>query len=389
MKRIAYICSVFCLLLSWISCKRDKLEPIVNDGHAPAPVSKVSVVNLNGAAEISYTVPSDQDLLYIKAVYRTRKGEVRETKVSKYNRSLTVLGFGDTSAYEVELYAVDNGENASPAVTVTVNPLEPPLKLVRNGLAVSADFGGINVAFENEKGDNLAIVVLSDDSLGNFVPINTYYTNIKKGLFATRDLKAEETRFGIFVRDRWGNVSDTLYKQVTPYYEARLDRTKMRPLVLPTDAVLGYGGNLSALFDGDYGDGRFYHSGDAAKMPQWFSFDLGVTARLSRLTYYMRQAYYFNLHNPREVEIWGSNNPPADGSYNNWVLLTTHKQVKPSGLPTGQLSQADKDAALEGESIAIPVTAPKVRYIRFKTLRNWTDGTFVNFNELTAWGDLR
>lgn len=386
MKQILYIC---CLLFLFSSCKQDVQEPIINDGAAPGAVSNVSIVNLNGAAEISYTVPSDQDLLYIKAVYRTRKGELRETKVSKYNRNLMVLGFGDTNPYEIELYAVDRGENASAVVRVTANPLEPATVLVRKGLKVSADFGGINIGFENEKADNLAIVVLSNDSLGNFVPINTHYTNIKKGLFPTRDLKAVDTRFGVFVRDRWGNLSDTLYVQVTPYYEARLDRTKMRPLVLPTDALLGYGGNLAALFDGDVGDSRFYHSGDAAKMPQWFSFDLGVTARLSRLTYYMRQSVYFNLHNPREVEIWGSNNPPADGSYTNWVLLTTHKQIKPSGLPVGQLSQADKDAALQGESIPIPVEAPKVRYIRFKTLRNWTDGTYVNFNELTAWGDLR
>lgn len=389
MKRILYVWAVCCLLLHISSCKQDVQEPIINDGIAPGPVSNVSIVNLNGAAEISYTVPSDQDLLYIKAVYRSRKGELRETKVSKYNRSLTVLGFGDTNAYQIELYAVDKGENTSAPVIVTANPLEPATNLVRNGLKVAPDFGGINVGFENDKADNLAIVVLSNDSLGNFVPINTFYTNLKKGLFATRGLKSEDTKFGIFVRDRWGNLSDTLYVQMTPYFEQRLDRTKMRPLVLPTDAVLGYGGNLAALFDGDVGDSRFYHSGDAAKMPQWFSFDLGVTARLSRLTYYMRQTVYFNLHNPRDVEIWGSNNPSADGSYANWVLLTTHKQVKPSGLPVGQLSQADKDAAIEGESIPIPADAPKVRYIRFKTLRNWTDGTFVNFNELAVWGDLR
>ncbi|WP_316839508.1 DUF5000 domain-containing lipoprotein [Pedobacter gandavensis] len=389
MKRILYRIATCGLLFFISSCKQDVQEPIIKDGSAPGLVSNVSIINLNGAAEISYTVPSDQDLLYIKAVYRSRKGEVRETKVSKYNRNLTVLGFGDTNPYEIELYAVDKSENSSAAVKVIANPLEPAMNLVRNGLKVRPDFGGINVEFENDKADNLAIVVLSNDALGNFVPINTFYTNIKKGIFPTRELKAEDTRFGIFVRDRWGNLSDTLYVQVTPYYEARLDRTKMRPLVLPTDAVLGYGGNLVALFDGDVGDGRFYHSGDAAKMPQWFSFDLGVTARLSRLTYYMRQSVYFNLHNPRDVEIWGSNNPPADGSYDGWVLLSTHKQEKPSGLPVGQLSQADKDAAIAGESIPIPADAPKVRYIRFKTLRNWTDGTFVNFNELTAWGDTR
>ncbi|RZM27264.1 MAG: hypothetical protein EOO88_14005, partial [Pedobacter sp.] len=101
---------------------------------------------------------------------------------------------------------------------------------------------------------------------------------------------------------------------------------------------------------------------------------------------YMRQGYYFNLHNPRKVEIWGSNNPGSDGSFTNWTLLATHEQIKPSGLPAGQLSNADNDAAAAGETITFPLDVPKVRYIRFKTVRNWSDGTYVNFNEIMMWG---
>src|SRR5690606_8524578 len=100
-----------------------------------------------------------------------------------------------------------------------------------------------------------------------------------------------------------------------------------------------------------------------------------------------RQGFYFTLHNPRVMEIWGSNNPASDGSFDNWILLASHTQIKPSGLGPGQLSQADIDAALEGETITFPIDVPKVRYIRFKTLRNWSDGTYVNFNEIQMWGD--
>src|SRR3546814_1114961 len=41
-------------------------------------------------------------------------------------------GFGDTKAREVTLYAVDRGENRSEPVTVTINPLTPPMQMVRN-----------------------------------------------------------------------------------------------------------------------------------------------------------------------------------------------------------------------------------------------------------------
>jgi hypothetical protein len=113
---------------------------------------------------------------------------------------------------------------------------------------------------------------------------------------------------------------------------------------------------------------------------------MGVKAKLSMLTWWMRQDFYYSLHNPRNVEIWGSNNPSSDGSWTNWVLLATHEQIKPSGLPAGQLSQADIDAATAGETVTFPLNSPPVRYIRFKTLRNWSDGTYVNFNEIAMWG---
>lgn len=389
MKQTIYKCLGGLLVLAMYACKQDEIGPTQNDGVAPGLVSNITVKNLNGAAEITYDLPEDPDLLYVKASYTAPNGEVRETKVSKHKNKVLVEGFGDTRAYVVSLSTVDKGENASAVVNVTVNPKEPPIKLVKETIQVVPDFGGVNVSYENATAANMAIVVLANDSLGQFVPVNTHYTNLKKSVFPTRNLKAEDTRFGFFVRDRWGNRSDTLYLNLTPYYEAKLDRTKMRGLALPTDAGLGYGGSIAGLFDGSVGDGTFYHSDDAAKMPQWFTFDMGVTAKLSRLVYFMRQQYYYALHNPREIEIWGSNEPSADGSFKNWVLLTKYTQVKPSGLPLAQLSQADQAAAEAGESIPIPRDAPKVRYIRFKTLKNWSNGIYVNFNELEAWGDQR
>jgi hypothetical protein len=225
--------------------------------------------------------------------------------------------------------------------------------------------------------------------LGHFTPANTFYTNLKSGNFSTRGLKSVNTKFGFYVRDRYGNISDTLLLQLTPLFEEQLDRTKMHGIMLPSDAPIGYGGNIDALFDGDVTNaGGYYHTGDAAVMPQWFTYDMGVTAKLSRMAWFMRYDYY-GLHNPRNVQIWGTNNPTPDGSFKNWTLLSTHEQVKPSGLPEGQLSQDDITAAAAGETIAFPLNTPKVRYIRFLTTRNWSDGTYVNFNEVEMWGDTK
>lgn len=387
MKNILIIIFLGGILLAQQACKQETLGPIGHDTQPPGALSNIQVTNLNGAATISYSLPNDADLLYVRAEYKTKQGVSRETKTSRYNSSVTVEGFGDTSAYEVILYAVDKSENAGTPTTVTVHPLTPSVYLVRDSLTVIPDFGGLNVTYTNPYEDNMAIVVLTNDSLGQFSPINTNYTNLKTGNFSVRGMPSQPTKFGIYTRDRWGNLSDTLIVTLTPLYEELLDRTKMHGIVLPTDAPLGYDGNIDGLFDGNVESG-FYHSGDAARMPQWFTYDMGVTAKISRLSWFMRDGYYYSLHNPKTVEIWGSNNPNPDGSFDaSWTLLVTHTQIKPSGLPNGQLTQDDIDAAHAGETVTFPLNTPKVRYIRFKTLENWSGGTYVNFYEIMMWGD--
>lgn len=387
MKVLLVCISLF--LLVQVGCKKQSVDgPSENDGVPPAPVQVEKVVPLSGAVEIVFTPPSDVDLLAIHADYTDKGGQIRESKVSRFNSSIKVVGFGDTSSYKVKLFAEDKGGNLSTPTEISVKPGVPAITTVRKGLSVIPDFGGLNVKFENSAGDNLAIVILANDTLGAFVPVNTFYTNLKAGNFSTHGLPSVNTKIGIYVRDRWGNLSDTLLTNLVPLYETLLDRTKMKGVVLPTDAPLGYSGTIAALFDGDVtNNGGYYHTGDTSKMPEWFTFDMGVEAKLSRLVYFMRQDFYYTLHNPRNVEIWGSNNPASDGSFTNWTLLTTHEQIKPSGLPAGELSQADVDAATAGETINFPLDAPKVRYIRFKTTRNWSDGTYVNFNEIQLYGD--
>lgn len=387
MKKISIACNLVLGLLLIHGCKQERLGPVVKDGAAPGAVTNLTVENTHGGAVISFTPPADQDLQYIKAVYSIKNGVQSETKVSRYNTSLVVEGYSDTEVHEVKVYAVDKSENISAAAPVNIQPLKAPVWMVRDSLVVIPDFGGLNVAFSNFTGANLAIVVLANDSLGQFSPINASYTNLKKGDFSTRGQQSVPTKFGFYVRDRWGNISDTLITTLTPLFEEQLDRTKMHGIVLPTDAPLGYSGNIAGLFDGNVNDG-FYHTGDAAVMPQWFTFDMGVTAKLSRMVWFMRPGYLYSLHNPRKVKIWGSNNPNPDGSFDgSWTLLVEHEQIKPSGLPNGQLSQDDIDAANLGETVVFPLNTPKVRYIRFETTQNWSNGTYVNFYELQVFGD--
>src|SRR5215207_10382308 len=129
----------------WSCKKRDVIGPLDHSGIQPGKVSNGKVVNMKGEAVITYTLPIDEDLLYVKAVYEIRKGVTREAKASFYTNSLLVDGFKDTSETTVTLYAVNRSEVVSEPYTVTVKPLMPAYLTSFDSLKVKPTFGGINI----------------------------------------------------------------------------------------------------------------------------------------------------------------------------------------------------------------------------------------------------
>ena len=119
------------------------------DSIAPAPVENVKVENTPGGAIITYTLPGDQDLLYVKGTYTLKDNVVAETKSSLYNDTLKIKGFGDEDPKEVTIVAVDRSGNASAPVVVTIHPLTPPVLSVAETLKMKATAGGVITTSEN------------------------------------------------------------------------------------------------------------------------------------------------------------------------------------------------------------------------------------------------
>ncbi|NML41007.1 DUF4959 domain-containing protein [Chitinophaga sp. G-6-1-13] len=379
-------------LLYCNSCKEDKMSPLNND-QAPAPVSNVVVESTPGGAKISYMRPKDNDLLYVKAVYTIRSGVEREVKVSYYLNSLSVDGFPDTASYTVNLYAVSRGEKVSAPVAVQVKPLTPPVKETFRSLSIGATFGGARVRFVNNAEADLAICVLTEDATGDLIPAETYYTKRKEGVFAARGFNTQKRKFAAFVRDRWNNHSDTLYAELTPLFEQKLEKSKFREVDLPTDTYQAHMGKIPNLWDdklGKSGD-RIFHTKPGSGLPQWFTFDMGVTATLSRLKLHHRDGGTdgpYTGGDPKIYEIWGCNNPAANGSWDGWTLLMRCESIKPSNAPDGTVTTEDKQfATVEGEDFDFPPDIPPVRYLRFKTLKVWGALDHMYIAELTFWGN--
>jgi hypothetical protein len=377
-------------LLTWSACMDEETrEPLFSDSVPPAAVSEAAVENLAGAAKITYTLPNDADLLYVKAVVEAQPGKIRETKASIYGNELLLECFAESREYEVKLYAVDQAENQSEPITIIVHPLKLPVQTVLESMVVQTDFGGLRIDYENETEAAIAVVVSVQDTItGEWTEKDTYYTKQKASYYTVRGFAPVETNFQIFVKDRCGNRSSESIYTLTPLYEEKIPKP-FYTYNLPTDTYQAHANpswTVDKIWDDMLNNDMVFHTKPGQVFPIHFTFDLGVTAVLSRFTLWGRDNVPYNIGNVKEFEVWGTaETPSADGSWVGWTKLLDGESVKPSGEPVGTNTAEDIETFKAGEEFSFP-RGPAVRYIRFKTLSTWSGVTYTHISEMSFWG---
>jgi len=381
------------------SCKEEKpLSPMLTDANPPGQVSNVDIKPEPGGATISYVLPKSQNLSYIVAEIKTPDGRLRTYKSSFYTNQLRVEGLGDESEYEVRIYSVNGAEVRSEPVVKKFTPTEPPYLKVFKSLNMFAAFGGVGVTYLNPDNQSLQAILIGPDSLGRISQLNATTLDQEAGNATFRGLKDEETVFGMYLEDRWGNRSDTTFATITPLFEKMLDKSKFRPYKMPNDPILvnqwnvaiefAFDGKWSSVwaspYDGNGNNWQNVSTNTKGLDPTWITFDMGVQSKLSRF----RLNHYYRYSNGamRRYEIWGSNNPAPDGSWASWTKLVDYEQKKPSGLPVEVYNDADATAWLLGDQKDFPLDAPAVRYIRVRCLESWMGMADLSFSEITLFG---
>ncbi|WP_186758595.1 DUF5000 domain-containing lipoprotein [Echinicola salinicaeni] len=394
--KINWICSLF-LAMGILACEVEEMHSPYSKGSTPpGPVFETSVENMPGKAKIFYAVPNDPDLLYVKAVYQRSNGEEAEVKSSYFNNSLMVEGFSDTLDHEVKLYSVNRNEMESEPVTVVIKPKKAPVWDVYESLDVKASFGGIQVNALNPEREDVAILIMEKNELDEWeVDPNSIYTSTDTINYALRGMDTLVHEFAFTVRDRWLNYTDTVYADIAPFYETALSKANYRGMQLPGDSPHHPSTSMAGMWDGEIMNWpSIYMTQAVVSGPHTITFDVGVEAKMSRIViwdypeYYNGRTYYY-LGNLKEFEVWGSDDPPSDGSYDNWVKLGTYSATKPSGLPFGQQSDEDYRVANSGLNWQFDIDAPKVRYLRIRSIRNWGGSTYMAIGEVQVYGDPR
>lgn len=445
MKKI-YLVAVAIMLLFW-HCSEVKDWNDPKDNIAPGAITNPVIEGLNGGARITYTLPSDNDLLGVKAIYSfSESDEVREAFSSAFRDTIELFGFPDTNEYEVKLITLDKSRNESEPVDVTITPLTPPVDLIRESLKMNATFGGVYMAWENPNNEKIALSLYVKDSTDNFVLYDTYYSEATDGKYAFRGFENEPMDFKVDIRDRWLNYADPIEKTLTPLFEEEIVGKGPQGNIWTeygyADRTVLYRGDIStmnsrasrqfpSIFDGKtYNWDSWWHNDPGSFMhhyiddypdettytwPMYFTIDMGKLASYSRLRYWMRDRNPpFSALTMVDFEVWGTNNPKdiseiGDGSKadnlkywtawpqaggtdewkNDWVRICDAYLELPSGsTDPSQLTNEDVQFIKDGFEFEIdPAYADQpFRYLRFAVYKNNAPASQVQLAELKFWG---
>ncbi len=386
------------LIVSFVSCAEDQgPQPLESNSNAPAEVTNVVIENLPGKAKLTYTLPSDEDLLYVVARYTLENGTPMEVKASYYSNSMLLEGFTGQSTNEVKVYAVNRSEAESKPVSVTVAPLKAPIFDIYDSLIAQPDFGGIRITADNPTKEEIGILVMQKNIQGDWVPLRTsIYTSVDEVKQSLRGFEPVEQEFAIVVRDKWLNYTDTLVTNIEPLFEQLMPKSGFVGVKLPNDATtINNAYPISNLWDGQFLEywGSYFTDRTIDVGNHLVTFDVGKTTKLSRLRLWQfsepigGQRLYYYLGAMKKFRIWGSNTLNDGTLDSNWTLMGEYEIKKPSGLPYAQENNDDLLAARDGADYEVALDKPAVRYLRIECLENWIGGKFMAVSEVHVYGN--
>ena len=401
MKRTIVASTIVSALLLAFGCAEDnhgRLDQLDESLPAPQPVEVTKVKPISGGAVLWVKIPDDKNIKGVVASY-TRGGVNVEAKVSRYVDSLKVEGYADTDEHEIEVCSFNVNEVKSKPVTVKFTPETPAIRTVIPTMVAAA--GGVKIKITgNESKADLAVCLLRDEDVANagkpvgeikWKEVTTLFTASDNVTLTRRGLDPEEAVFGVYIRDRWGNISDTVKTVLAPLPEIEIPKSGFS---YNGSAVCSKDDNIftlqnennsypvRSLWDGSgHSSSPHFMAVDKAPIPCWVTIDLGCNVELSRIATLPRIDYpqIFGDAHIRNFEFWGSQNPsgePGDGEHgfdDSWKCLGKFIQYKPSGYlddgTPGVITQEDREAFNNGNDFELDSEVYPDAFYHFRYLR--------------------
>ena len=219
-KEIKLLFTLFTILLFAFSCE----EKESGDVTAPGKLTIESITPTNGGGIISYTLPDDNDILFVRAEYTNTLGVDVFRVSSVHNNEIEISGLNQISPVEVSLYVVDDNDNTSQAEIVDFIPLESFIYLVQESIEITPDLGGVRIEWENIESKTVYVHVHIQNGSEEEIRILSSNSPVENRFI--RGLEATDLTFLTKVEDFDGNITDLEEKGVyAPLFEEVIDKS--------------------------------------------------------------------------------------------------------------------------------------------------------------------
>lgn len=367
------------------------------DSIPPGIVSNITVTPTNGGGIITYTLPDDDDILYVKAVYTNSQGDEVFRVASKHNTSVEVNGLNQSTPVNVKLYVIDINENVSNVVEVDFTPLESFIFLVQESINITPDLGGVKITWENIASKTVFVYVhiLNDGE----ETVRILSSDSPQESIFVRGLEAKELTFSTRVEDFDGNITELEEKgKFTPLFEEKIDKSTWTLITNQSVNGNAFEGRTVNFWDDvvdtvetDADNSYFIitrdNNGGSLNFPLDIVIDLNKNVRIQRFKVWQRAfwyqgggvTYHYQEENLKTFDLYASN----DGQ--TWSLLGQFDIGDPRDA-AGNIPASAFQEAIEGHEFSLPNTSEQFRYLKFSITSNYGSTQITVGSEITLYG---
>ena len=394
-KSFKKIISVFTILLITVSCQ----DTESGDVTAPGKLIVETITPTNGGGIISYTLPDDSDILFVRAEYTNTLGEDVFRVSSVHNNEVEISGLNQTTPIEVNLFVVDNNDNKSEPTTAEFVPLESFIYLVQESIEFSADLGGVRVSWENIESKTVYVYVHIQNGEDEEIRILSSNSPLENRFI--RGLEATELTFLTKVADFDGNVTDLEEKGVySPLFEEVIHKSTWT--LVSNQSINGnaWEGSTVNVWDDivdttqtDSDNSYFIiwrdQNGGTLNWPLDIVVNLNKNVKINRLKVWQRAfwyngpspttAYYYQEENMKSFDLFASNNGQE------WTLLGQYDIGNPMDAD-GNIPSDAMESAANGHDFELDGVSESFNYLKISITSNYGSDTYCHGSEITLYG---
>lgn len=367
------------------------------DTSPPGVLSNVSVTPTNGGGIISYILPSDDDILYVKAVYTNSQGEEVFRVSSKHNTSVEITGLSQLTPVNVKLFVVDLNENVSETVSIDFTPLKSFIFFVQESIQISPDLGGVKITWENIASKTVFVYVHILEGADEVIRILSS-NNAQESIFI-RGLAPSEISISTKVEDFDGNITELEEKgRYTPLFEEKIDKSTWTLVSGQSINGNAYEGKTVNFWDDvvdtvetDADNSYFIatrdNNGGSLNFPLDIVIDLNKNVKIQRFIVWQRAywyqgggvTYHYQEENIKSFNLYASSDAQT------WNLLGEFDIGDPRNA-AGEIPATAFQEAIDGHEFSLENTSEAFRYLKFQITSNYGSTQITVGSEITLFG---